>query len=308
MKEDNDIQDYTREFIENREAVDRYIDRLEYMSRFDSVDALDRVKGRIRKINRYKQIYNGWQKIAAVLIFPIMALSLLQFIKSSEGEVAWNETSAMYGMLSKITLPDSSTVELNSCSKLRYPSRFDSDRRVVELEGEGFFKVKSDKEHPFLVKCNGVSVQAVGTSFNVLTRKNGEIVMSLKEGKVKILKDTEEGRRNLATLAPGQTVVYDTHTSEIKEIITSDIDKYLAWRDGKLIFRRDKLPEIFEELERRYNVIFDVSRSADMSGVFTGTFVNKDLETILEYISMTTSLKFDALPEMMNESRIIKVE
>ena len=45
-----------------------------------------------------------------------------------------------------------------------------------------------------------------------------------------------------------------------------------------------------------------------MSGVFTGTFVNKDLETILEYISMTTSLKFDALPEMMNESRIIKVE
>ena len=151
MKEDNDIQDYTREFIENREAVDRYIDRLEYMSRFDSVDALDRVKGRIRKINRYKQIYNGWQKIAAVLIFPIMALSLLQFIKSSEGEVAWNETSAMYGMLSKITLPDSSTVELNSCSKLRYPSRFDSDRRVVELEGEGFFKVKSDKEHPFLV-------------------------------------------------------------------------------------------------------------------------------------------------------------
>ena len=158
------------------------------------------------------------------------------------------------------------------------------------------------------MKCNGVSVQAVGTSFNVLTRKNGEIVMSLKEGTVNILKDTEEGRRNLATLAPGQTVVYDTHTSEIKEIITSDIDKYLAWRDGKLIFRRDKLPEIFEELERRYNVIFDVSRSADMSGVFTGTFVNKDLETILEYISMTTSLKFDALPEMMNESRIIKVE
>ena len=61
MKEGNDIQDYTREFTKNREAVDKYIDRLEYMSRFDSVDALDKVKGRIRKINRYKQIYNGWQ-------------------------------------------------------------------------------------------------------------------------------------------------------------------------------------------------------------------------------------------------------
>ena len=136
MKEDNDIQDYTREFIENREAVDRYIDRLEYMSRFDSVDALDRVKGRIRKINRYKQIYNGWQKIAAVLIFPIMALSLLQFIKSSEGEVAWNETSAMYGMLSKITLPDSSTVELNSCVSFRQRQESCRTRRRRLLQSE----------------------------------------------------------------------------------------------------------------------------------------------------------------------------
>ena len=309
MKKDTDIQDFGRGFTETRDTVDKYIDRLEYMSRFDSTVALEKVKGRTKRVNRLKLIYNGWQRVAAVLIFPIIALSLLQFIKSSgEGQEVWNEISALYGMLSKVTLPDGSMVELNSCSKLRYPSRFDSDSRVVELEGEGFFKVKSDKEHPFIVKCNGLEVQAVGTSFNVLTRKNGEIVTSLKEGTVNILEETAGKSKKLAILAPGQTAVYDTRTSKIKEIITTDIDKYLAWRDGEIVFRRDRLPEIFEELERRYNVIFDIDPSANMSGVFTGTFVNKDLKTILEYISLTTSLEFNFMPERMDKSRVIKVE
>lgn len=299
----------TETFLRDIDTINKDIERLKSMSRFNSMAALNKVNSRIRKINRYRTIYNAWQKVAAIIVIPLIVYSLLQITNSIEKEnnIIWHETSSTYGMISKITLPDGSIAELNSCSQLRYPSEFDAKERIVELKGEGFFKVSSNKEHPFIVKCDDISVQAVGTEFNIQINKNGKIITSLKEGTVNIIKDTEDNEQKMVTLTPGQTAIYDKNISDITEIKTNNIDKYLAWREGKLIFTSDKLIDVLDILEQRFNVKFRINPSADISGVFTGTFVNKDLDTILKYIGFTTSVEFKSIPEKMDEARIIEV-
>ncbi|MCO7114907.1 FecR family protein [Bacteroides uniformis] len=44
------------------------------------------------------------------------------------------------------------------------------------LEGEAYFEVAKDKEKPFIVKANGINVQALGTSFNIRAHKDDKSV------------------------------------------------------------------------------------------------------------------------------------
>ena len=69
--------------------------------------------------------------------------------------------------LHQVILPDGTEVILNSKTTLLYPEQFRGDTRSVYLIGEADFKVKPDKEHPFIVKSNGFQVTALGTEFNV---------------------------------------------------------------------------------------------------------------------------------------------
>lgn len=60
-----------------------------------------------------------------------------------------------------------SRVWLNADSKLKYPVTFGSDKREVELEGEGYFEVTRDETRPFRVVVEKQTVEVLGTEFNV---------------------------------------------------------------------------------------------------------------------------------------------
>lgn len=123
------------------------------MEQINSNGALAAVKRRIDSEFKWKRILNVWQRVAAVLIIPLILFSVYQnLLPSQESEVVWNEVRTPYGLISKIMLPDSTVVELNGRSKLKYPLIFSGDERVVELDGEAFFKVKTNQENAVIVK------------------------------------------------------------------------------------------------------------------------------------------------------------
>lgn len=285
------------------------------MEQINARKALTEVKKRIKSTGRFefrtllKQTINIWQKVAAVIIIPLLAFSLyMYFGTETENKLIWNEVSTPYGLMSKITLPDSTIVEINSRSKLRYPSTFEGKERLVELEGEAFFKVKQNKKTPFVVRCNNIDIQAVGTSFNVLEFKTGDVITSLVEGKVNLLKREGQTEQVIAVMQPGQTVRYNSNENRIVVDENGDTDKYTAWREGKLIFRNDPLPDVLEQLSRRYNVDFELKDRLNDQYAYTGTFVGKSLDKILNYIELTTPIVFTSNPEKKDVRTIISVE
>ena len=88
-------------------------------------------------------------RVAAILGLPLLVSTTLLgylYYERLQGEefISYVETSAAPGMITRATLPASSTVWLNASSRLRYPAQFTSDTRRVELEGEGYFEVQAD--------------------------------------------------------------------------------------------------------------------------------------------------------------------
>lgn len=86
-----------------------------------------------------------------------------------------------------IRLPDGSTVELNSRSRLRV--RFTDAQRTVELlEGQALFNVAKNPARPFIVRSDETRVRAVGTQFDVYKKRSGTVV-TVVEGRVAVLTD-----------------------------------------------------------------------------------------------------------------------
>ena len=101
------------------------------------------------------------------------------------GDVVYNKLVVNRGGEYRIVLADGSEVWVNSESELVYPVRFAGEKRVVQLKGEAYFKVQADADHPFIVEANGVDVVAVGTEFNVNSRKEKVVESVLVKGRVR---------------------------------------------------------------------------------------------------------------------------
>ena len=95
--------------------------------------------------------------------------------------------SVSNGQKADIVLADGTKVYINSDSRIVYSNSYNKKTRVVSLEGEAYFEVAKDKEKPFIVKANGINVQALGTSFNIRAHKDDKsVAVILISGKVKV--------------------------------------------------------------------------------------------------------------------------
>ena len=77
------------------------------------------------------------------------------------------EIATKYGTRTFVDLPDGSKLWLNAGSKALYADGFAGGKRELTLSGEGYFDVKHDPEHPFIIHTGKVDVKVLGTSVNV---------------------------------------------------------------------------------------------------------------------------------------------
>ena len=195
-------------------------------------------------------------------------------------------------MTTIVDLPDGTKVYLNSESSLTYPSFFSKDKRDVKLTGEAFFEVQKDPEHRFIVSGpHHTQIEVLGTSFNVEAfERDSFISTTLVEGKVRF---AYQKNRQPATvdMKPGQKLMYDTTSSQVKLIQTSG-ETETAWKDGKIIFQATPLPEALRMLEKRFNVTFVLSNNRLRGEAFNGSFTNQRLERILEIFKISSNIKW----------------
>ena len=198
---------------------------------------------------------------------------------------ALNTISTPRGGQYKVVLPDGSAVWLNAASSLRYPTKFASNERKVELMGEAYFDVSHDAKKPFLVKSGEQTVQVLGTQFNINTYQGNVIYTTLVTGSVRI---NEEASGKSVTIKPNQQVTYNGRSLDVQPV---SVDQYVAWRDGDFRFRETPLIDVLQQLERWYDVEVDYNNVPDahINGVLSR---NRKLSTILLSIEKTTGVKF----------------
>lgn len=166
------------------------------------------------------------------------------------------------GMDYKIILSDGTKVWLNSATELKFPFRFDSKQREVEINGEAYLEVAKNSKQPFIVRLPGCSVQVLGTEFNVNSYEKEAVKVSLVDGSVKM-----HTQASSAILEPGLEGVLKNAT-----IIRANFNERqrLSWRHGIFHFQQSSLKEIAPVLERWFNVKVVIDNQHILSRRFTG--------------------------------------
>src|SRR5699024_10504580 len=183
-----------------------------------------------------------------------------------------------------ITLSDGTKVTLNSMSKLKFPFKFSKNKREVFVKGEAFFKIKKDKNKPFIVHTPATTIQVLGTSFNINTY-NKKTKTSLAKGKVRTISNSDDS----LLLQPGQASLLSPNGTFKK--ITTNIQKDLSWMSGIYYFQNKSLNDLATIIYRWYGqkLIFDSPQTAGIK--FTGAIIKrKPLQFFLSNLSSTSTL------------------
>ncbi|BDD09387.1 iron dicitrate transporter FecR [Fulvitalea axinellae] len=188
-----------------------------------------------------------------------------------------------------VLLADGTAVAVNSSSKLTFPDRFSGYAREVFIEGEAFFKVTTSNK-PFLVRMGGLNVKVLGTEFNVSNYKGENKAVTLREGKVALYQFDERESRHLK---PGQQALVRTDNNKKLVIRKVNVEEYVSWKDGLLIFEDRSFEELEAALERWFDVDIDNRNASFALETFSGQFAESDdIEYAMELFGFRTDIEY----------------
>jgi len=259
----------------------------------------------------------GWViQAAAVLVLSLIFSGVYSYWNSNDSDrnlannlsaPVFQEIKAAFGTQTKIELADGTKVFLNSGSKLLFPQTFiNQKQRVVSLEGEGYFEVAKNKEQPFIVKANQLNIKVLGTKFNVdAYDDNQSVSVALVEGSVELQDNTGKGSKDLMHLSPNQVATLDAASQTLTKTDVTDLNKYTAWIDGRIVFFGDPIQTVVKKLSKWYNVDIVISDKKLEGYKFTGTFINEPVEQVLNVLSMTSQMTYMIEPVVKQQDNII---
>lgn len=164
-------------------------------------------------------------------------------------KVQIHKLSIPRGKVFKVVLSDGTEVLLNANTRLSYPTVFKGKERIVLLEGEAYFNVTKDVEHPFIVKSGGMQVRVLGTQFNVCGYSPKDTRVTLIEGKVAV---SDTCGLHSVEINPGQSAqLASDGTFDVEEINTESL---LYWKEGFFYFDDVTLADMMKEVGRWYNI------------------------------------------------------
>ncbi|MDA3882410.1 MAG: FecR family protein [Bacteroidales bacterium] len=231
-----------------------------------------------QKISKTKKslITPLWRYVAAaaaVVIFVVVSVFVNQ---NNINQQTIANTSATE---KEIILPDGSTIYLHSHSSITYPSEFNKEERTISINGHAFCEITRNEQAPFIVSTPLISVEVLGTTFDVNTN-NSKANVIVESGSVQV---TELNSNQSVILEKNERVDYEKNET-IRTSINTDIN-YLSWKTGILTFDKTPLHKVFADIERHYNCSIIVSNEQIYSEILTSTFEQLSLEDVCTMIS-----------------------
>jgi ferric-dicitrate binding protein FerR (iron transport regulator) len=285
----------------------------------DSKGSIKNVDDRLNLRNLKRYLKPALQ-YAAVFILAFILFWLVRPVPDPKESVSFeNQFQRIvvpYGSKTKVELPDGSVIILNSGSYLSYSSlEFNSDKRTVILEGEGFFTVKKDPARPFYVNTRGMRLKVLGTTFNVKAYPDENIEeATLITGSVEIYANSDiKVKGKPIVLKPNERAIFSKSNQEINKLDTpsgyqviepvelktielqndAKTEQVISWKDDKLIFNNEPFSSLVVLIERWFAVDITVDYPELNNARFTGKFDKETVEQVMSALSTITPFKFE---------------
>ncbi|SDM47726.1 ferric-dicitrate binding protein FerR, regulates iron transport through sigma-19 [Daejeonella rubra] len=189
-----------------------------------------------------------------------------------------------------INLPDGSSVILNENSKIELGKNFNSDgNREVYLNGEAYFDIVHDANHPFIVHTGKIKTTVLGTAFNIKANPGSKLItVTVTRGKVKVGDDDH----TYNVIVPDEQVVFDQVLSNhVKKPIKAE--SVIEWTNEDMYFDDVSIKDVANQLQERFDVKIVFSNEQIKSCKFSATFLKtQSLEQILNIIGEFNQIKY----------------
>jgi len=206
--------------------------------------------------------------------------------------IAYNTLTTPRGGQHRLELPDGTKVWLNSASSIRFPTKFNKEKRSVEASGELYFEVVSkemengadgtstaSEKLPFVVSIAGTQVEVLGTHFNINAYpQEGDVKTTLLEGSVRVKSANDQ-----VLLSPGQQSrkAEDGALSVEKNVNTAQV---IAWKNGEFNFQDTDIKTIMNRLSIWYDIDVQYKGKVPSKRFTSNISMNTNLSQMLEIL------------------------
>lgn len=253
------------------------------------------------KRKSFSSSWASWGLAAAAMAFVIFVSLKVIDISAPAGEIVGAEkveyriVETDKGQRTRLRLSDGSTVQLNAESRLLIPETFNENNgRDVILEGEAFFDVTHDPERQFVVTTDRTVTKVLGTKFNINSYDfENQVTVAVAEGSVSMESRSRDSLSRKTIAANQYGIFADDGSTMVTE--SGDMNEFLGWTNGHLVFKQDSLSTVIQKLERWYGIDiqlnFDAGTRSDKK--LTATFTDRQrLDEVLESISLVLDFEF----------------
>lgn len=238
-------------------------DKTKGLKQFETKHKTEKTKSRIISLKTISLI-------AAAALLIVAGLFLFKNEKT--------EVKAALASQKVHTLPDHSSVILNAGSSIHYDEKKWEQARILDLEGEAYFKV--EKGLKFIVHTKNGDVEVLGTSFNM--RSWGEdLYVECYSGRVRV-----EGPDDFMILIKGEAIKIEKGTLGRKLSLNNSVP---TWQEGLSKFMNTNVTEVLNEIGRQYNMkVIHQIKGTD----FSGSFVHNNIEEALKQVCKPMNLEW----------------
>jgi transmembrane sensor len=223
-------------------------------------------------------------------------------------QVAWLQKSTKPTVKTTMTLSDGTMITLNAATTLIYPDTFAASTREVYLDGEAYFDVAKDAQHPFIIHANKMNIRVLGTAFNIKSYLNEQLSeATLIKGSIEVTLNDRPSDRII--LKPKEKLVVQNNTQIKKQAAPAARDtnakdtRYsltnltyfrnkantvveTSWVENKLVFSNQDFSQLSGQLERWYGVHIEFANEQVKQYRFTGLFEKETLPEALNVLRM----------------------
>ena len=271
-------------------------------------------------LGKYRDLTLIFVRYAAVILLSFGLFCLIKPFSTKPSAIQYLSQSQSvevpYGSKSKVELPDGSIVILNSGSRLSYTTDgFNSEKRNVNLEGEGFFNVVKDSVKPFYVRTQGMLVKVLGTTFNLksysdetteeATLVNGSLQIYVgaglnEKGEALLLRPNDKAVFNKLESEPVKQKISSVSIPEARVELRavelqndSKMEQVISWKNNRLIFDNEPFETLLIKIERWYDVNFIVNYPELRYARFSGKFDKETVEQVMNALASITPFHFE---------------